>query len=264
MRLLPHGGGVAGFDLQSYPGHGDEARGHDDRDERFPDREDAANLHIVEVGRVGDGRRQLLVSRSSRFPSVPVPIWAGGSLRLAPGRRPVRVPRNRRRRPSGPSPRNRRDGTVPFPVRGKNRKRRIATGMAPVRRSGSHPQIHRCRHGFLSWFVFRRQWRGWYGDAAATAHGFGRLRRRSSRVEALCLRVVPPVDECRPCVRVFGYEAHPRAPAGVVGHGVQLVGREPGLRIGSPVFLSVLIPRPRPSHPGSCPRVSCTRLRVDR
>ena len=37
-----------------------------------------------------------------------------------------------------------------------------------------------------------------------------------------------------------------------------------GLRIGSPVFLSVLIPRPRPSHPGSCPRVSCTRLRVDR
>ena len=52
--------------------------------------------------------------------------------------------------------------------------------------------------------VLRRQRSGRYGDAAAAAHGFGRFRRGTGRVEALLLRGAPPVNESGPRVWMFG------------------------------------------------------------
>ena len=211
MRLLPHGGDVAVFDLQSHPGHGYEARGHDDRDERFPGREDAAHLQIVEVGRVGDGRRQ--------------PSWSLG----LPGFRRLRFRYGREAHCGwlrGGDLFERREiavGVLQGLLRGI-----VGMGLFRLGGPGLIHRFHRCRHGFLPRLVFRRQRRGRYGDATAAAHGRGRQRRGTGRVKALLLRGMPPFGELRPRVWMFGDQAHPWTPTGLVGHGVQLVDRKLG------------------------------------
>ena len=189
MRLLPHGSGTAVFDLQSHPGHGDEARGHDDRDERFPDREDATHLQIVGVGRVGDGRPRRFCFR----------YW-----------RDVR--------------------RIRFQVGDSFECGKIVVGVLQGLLHGivGRRLLRRRRHGFLPRLVFRRQRRGRYGDATAAAHGRGRQRRGAGRVKALLLRGMPPFGELRPRVWMFGDQAHPWTPTGLVGHGVQLVDRKLG------------------------------------
>ena len=176
MRLLPHGSGTAVFDLQSHPGHGYEARGHDDRDERFPDREDAANLQIVEVGRVGDGHRQ--------------PSWSLG----LPGFRRFRFRYGREAHCGW------------LRVGDLFECREIAVGVLQglLRGIVGRRLLRRRRHGFLPRLVFRRQRRGRYGDATAAAHGRGRQRRGTGRVKALLLRGMPPFGELRPRVWMFG------------------------------------------------------------